>query len=73
MQQNISKICISFLKVPKTSITAEITGKRLNVGGGYGLQIPAIYLLHGQEKLINWAVKKLEAFKSQVDCNLLKC
>ena len=33
------------------------------MGGCYGLEIPAIYHFHGQEKLINWDVKKLEAAK----------
>ena len=51
----------------------EVIGKRLNRGGGYGLEIPVIYHFHGQEKLVNWAVKKLEAVKNQLDCQKLKC
>ena len=71
--QNISKICLLFLKVPNTSITAQVSGKRLNRGGGYGLEIPVIYRFHGQEKLINWIVKKIEAIKSEPDCKVSKC
>ena len=71
--QNISKICLLFLRVPNTSITAQVSGKRLNRGGGYGLEIPVIYRFHGQEKLINWIVKKIEAIKSELDCKVSKC
>ena len=60
----ISKICLLFLKVSNTYITAEVIGKRLNRVCGYGLEIPVIYHFHGQEKLVNWAVKKLEAVES---------
>ena len=63
MPQNISKICMLFLKVPNISITAEVVGKRLNRGGGYGLEIPVMYRLR-PEKLINWLGKKIKAVKS---------
>ena len=71
--QNISKLCILFLKMPNTYITAKVIGKRLNRGGGYGLEIPVIYHFHGHEKVVNWAVKKLEAIQSQIDCQVSKC
>ena len=72
MPQNISKLCILFLKVPNTYITADIIGKRLNRRGGYGLEIPVIYNFHGHEKLVK-KVKKLEAIQSQIDCQVSKC
>ena len=59
--------------MPKTNITAEVIGKRLNRGGDYGLEITVIYHFHGQEKLINLAVKKLQPVKSQLDCQVSKC
>ena len=73
MPQNISKICMLFLKVPNTSITAEVVGKRLNRGGGYGLEIPVMYRFHGPEKLINWLGKKIKAVKSDLYCKVVKC
>ena len=32
--QNISKTCFTFLKVPNTSIEAQVVGKRLKFGWG---------------------------------------
>ena len=61
--QNISKTCSMFLKIPKTSIEVQVAGKRLNRGGGYVLEIPVIYRFYGQEKLVNWLIKKTEAVK----------
>ena len=69
--QKISKICCLFLIAKQ--ITAEDIEKRLNRGDGYGLEISLIYHSHGQENLVNWAVKKLEAVKSQLDCQESKC
>ena len=31
-----------FLKVPNTPIEVDVVGKRVNRGGGYGLEIPEI-------------------------------
>ena len=39
-----------FLTLPNTTIEAEVVGKRLNRGGGYGLEIPVIYRFYGKEK-----------------------
>ena len=41
-----------FLKVPNTSIEVEVVGKRMNRGGGYGLEIPVVYRFNGPEKLV---------------------
>ena len=59
--------------MPNTYITAEVIGKRLNRGAGYGLEILVIYHFHGHEKLVNCAVKKLEAIQSQIDTQMSKC
>ena len=59
--QNISKTYSMFLKVPNTLIEVQDVGKRLNRGGGYGLEIPVIYRFSGQEKLLNWLIKKIKA------------
>ena len=71
--QNISKTCSTFLKVPNTSIEVEVVGKRLNCRGGYGLEIPVIYRFYGQEKLVNWLIKKIEAVKKEFECKVSKC
>ena len=62
--QNISKTCSMFLKVPNTSIEVQVVGKRLNRGGGYGF--------YGQEKLVHWFIKQIEAVKKEFECKVSK-
>ena len=71
--QNISKTCSMFLKAPNTSIEVQVAGKRLNCGGGYGLEIPVIYRFYDQKKLMNWSIKKIEAVKKELECKVAKC
>ena len=71
--QNISNICSKFLKIPNTSIEVEVVGKRVNRGGGYGLEIPVIYRFYGPEKLINWLISRLEAVQKELNDKVLKC
>ena len=71
--QNISKTCSMFLKVPNTSIEVQVVGKRLNRGGGCGLDITVIYGFYGQEKLVIWLIKKIEAVKKELECKVCKC
>ena len=61
--QNISKFSSMFLTVPSNAIEVEVSDKRVNRGSGYGLEIPVKYRYYGQEKLIQWLAKKLEAVK----------
>ena len=71
--QNISKTCSMFLKVPNISIDVQVIGKGLNPGGDYGLEIPVICCFYGQEKLINWLIKKIEAVKKVLECKVSTC
>ena len=61
-----------FLKV-NTSIEVEVVGKRVNRGGGYGLEIPVAYRFNGLEKLVKWLIKKIEAARKEFDCKVSKC
>ena len=69
--QNISKTCSMFLKVPNTSIEVQDVGKRLNRGGGCGLEIPVIYRFYDQEKLVNCLIKNIEAVKKELNVKFL--
>ena len=55
--QNISKF-LMFLMISFTSIEVEVVGKRLRRRGGYVLEIPAKYRFYGQEKIVEWLIKK---------------
>ena len=72
LPENISKLCFLFLKVPYTSIKAEVTGKRVNRGGGYGLEVPVIYYFTGPGKLVNWIKEKLNLCKQNLEKNKQK-
>ena len=67
---NISKFSSMFLTIPSTAIEVEVLGKRVNRGSGYG---PVEYRYSGQEKLIQWLAKKLEAVKKELECKISKC
>ena len=49
-----------FLKRATNSGKAVIRGKRVNRGGGYGLEIPCEFHYAGDEFSINWLKKKLK-------------
>ena len=54
-----------FLKRGTNEGKAVVTGKRINRGGGYGLEVPCEYHFRGDEFFIAWLESKLdkEGFK----------
>ena len=60
------------MKIPNTSIEVEVVGKRVNRGGGYGLEIPVLCRFYGPEKLINWLISRLETVQKELDNKVLK-
>ena len=62
-----------FLSLPHCSIEVEDVGKRINRGGGYGLEIPVQYHFFAPAKTIDWLKKKLETVEKELDCNVSKC
>ena len=70
---NISKFSSMFFTIPSTAIEVEVLGKRVNRGSGYGQEIPVKYRYYGQENLIQWFAKKLEAVKKELECKISKC
>ena len=51
-----------FTKIPSCSLRWKVTGKRVNRGAGYGLEIPIVYELIGPEKAVDWGEKTLRKF-----------
>ena len=49
-----------FLSLPNRTIRVLVTGKRINLGAGYGLEIPVEYVFNGNEKALQWANKNLD-------------
>ena len=55
-----------FLPLPNYSIRVCGKGKRINCGVGYGLEIPAKYILYGNEKAIQWTKRTLDVVDGNV-------
>ena len=56
-----------FLSLLNHSIRICVKGKRINLGVGYGLEIPAEYILDGNEKAIQWAKRTLDGVDGNVE------
>ena len=52
--QNTSKVVSLYLSPPHCYLELEVTGKRVNCVGGYGLKIPARFCFYGPEKTTQW-------------------
>ena len=50
--ENVSKFSLMFLMTLFTSTEVEVAGKKLNHGGGHGLEIPIKYCFYGVEKIV---------------------
>ena len=48
-----------FLKLICSQMEVEATGKYVNRGACYGLEIPCKYLVSSQEKTVAWVSKKV--------------
>ena len=60
--KNLSKMFHQFMKIPNCTIGCKVTGKRVNRGAGYGLEIPVRYRFIGAEKAVEWAKKNIKKF-----------
>ena len=55
-----------FLSLPNHRIRVCVKGKRINRGVGYGLEFPAEYIFHRNEKANQWAKGILDAVNGNV-------
>ena len=58
----ISKCISLFLTLPGLFLETKVTGKKINRGGGYGLEVPCKYRISGQEKAVDWIKRKATTF-----------
>ena len=57
--QNISKVVSLHLSLSHCYLELEVTGKLVNRGGSYGLEIPARFRFHGPERATPWLETRL--------------
>ena len=50
-----------------------VTGKRINRGAGYGLEIPVDCVFNGNEKALQWAKKNLDDIDERVNKKVGRC
>ena len=56
-----------FLQIPSSSLSCKVTGERVNRGGGYGLEVPAYYVIEGSTLAVKWLKKRIESERAIVD------
>ena len=58
---NLAPVLSSFLLREFNKGMAEVTGERINRGGGYGLEVPCKYRLYGQKRYVDRLKEKLSS------------
>ena len=71
--KNMSKIVFVFLSLPQCALDIFVTGKRINRGGGCGLEIPADFYFYGPQKAINWLKNKINKIEEKLKENVKHC
>lgn len=71
--KNLSKIFHQFMRIPNCTISCKVTGKRVNRGAGYGLEIPVQYRFIGAKKAVEWAEKNIKKVFESIDKKFNKC
>ena len=71
--KNLSKIFHQFMKIPNCTIGCKVTGKRVNRGAGYGLEIPVQYRFIDAEKAVEWAEKNIKKVFENINKKVNRC
>ena len=69
----ISMIVSMFLSLPGCTLSIEVTGKRVNCGSGYGLEIPANFHFYDPENTILWIRNKITNIEKKLSQNVNRC
>ena len=63
-----------FLKLTGSQIKAKVTGKYVNRGVGYGLEVPCVYnVVTGQEKAVTWLSRKINQITREHESLVNRC
>ena len=60
---NWSKLAAKFQLSPNHHICGVVTGKQINRGAAFHLEIPIDYIFHGDSRVTTWHKKALENFR----------
>ena len=73
VSKNLSKIFHQFLKIPNFTIGWKVTGKLVNRGAGYGLEVPVQYRSFSAKKAVNWAEENIKKVFENINKKFNKC
>ena len=51
-----------FFNLLGSFLETKVTGKKINRGGWYGLEVPCKYRISGQQKAVDWIKRKATTF-----------
>ena len=71
--KNLSQTSKGFLTLPNCTIKCTVTGKRVNHGAGFGLEIPVNFKFLGPVKAIQWAENTLKKVIQNIDQRVKHC
>ena len=71
--KNLSKIFHRFMKIPNSTIGCKVTGKRVNRGVDYGLEIPVQCRFILTKKAVKWGKKYITKVFQNIDKKIKKC
>ena len=71
--KNLSKVFNQFMKISNCTIECKVTGKRVNRGAGYGLEITVQYTFTGPERAVEWAEKNVKKVIEYINNKVNKC
>ena len=61
------------MKILNCTIGCKGTGKHVNCGAGYGLEIPVQYIFIGAERAVEWAQKNRKKVFEDINRKVNKC
>ena len=61
------------MKIPNCTIRCKVSGKRVNRGAGYGLEILVQYRFIGAERTVEWAEKNIRKVFENITKKVNKC
>ena len=71
--KNLSKIFHQFMKIPSCTIGCKVTGKRVNRGTVYDLEIPVQYRFIGAKKAVEWTENNIKKVFENINKKVNKC
>ena len=61
-----------FLEIRASTVTCTVTGKRVNRGGGCGLEVPCQYSSKGNSQAVKWLSEHTAKERKKVDDTLAR-